>query len=165
MGVETAFIAAAAIAAGGQILGGMSERDAQKKRAGMLEDQSRLAQSEAAAQAKRRATEVRRFAANQKVAFLKNGVTLEGSPLIALEDTYTMGQEEVDSIVNRGNAQSNLYWQEAKLAKKQGRAAMIGGLTGAASTALFASSMFPGRGGGTTDGASSLGGNLANRFS
>lgn len=134
--VSLAFITSAVVAGGGKVLGGMAERDALKKRAGMQEDQARLATAEAAAQAKRRASDVRRFAANQKVAFLKNGVTLEGSPLIALEDTYTMGQEEVDSIVNRGNAQSNLYWQEAKLSKKQGRAAMISGITGAASSAL-----------------------------
>lgn len=141
MGVETAFIAAAAIAAGGQILGGFSERDAQKNRAGAFEDQSRLAQSEAAAQAKRRALDVRRFAANQKVAFLKNGVTLEGSPLLALEDTYSQGQEEVNAITAAGNARSDLYWREGQLAKKQGRAAMIGGITGAASTALMAYGM------------------------
>lgn len=136
--VSLAFIAAAAIAGGGQILGGMSERDAQKNRAGAYEDQSRLTQSEAAAQAKRRAIDVRRFAANQKVAFLKNGVTLEGSPLLALEDTYLQGQEEVNAITDAGNARSNLYWREGQLSKKQGRAAMIGGLTGAAGTALSA---------------------------
>lgn len=134
--VSLAFIAATSMAAGGKFLGGMAERDAQKSQAGLLEDQARLAQAEAAAQAKRRAVDVRRFAANQKVAFLKNGVTLEGSPLIALEDTYSAGQEEVDAIANRGNAQSNLYWRQAQLARKQGRAAMIGGITGAGSTIL-----------------------------
>lgn len=135
--VSLAFIAAASVAAGGKIMGGMSERDAQKHQAGLLEDQARLSQAEANAQAKKRALEVRRFAANQKVAFLKNGVTLEGSPLIALEDTYTLGQEEVNSITERGNAQSNLYWRQAQQAKKQGRAAMVGGLAGAGSTAIL----------------------------
>lgn len=136
--VSLAFIAAAAVAGGGKILGGMSERDAQKTQAGLYEDQARLAQSEAAANAKRRAIEVRRFAANQKVAFLKNGVTLEGSPLLALEDTYAQGQEEVDMIVKSGTAKSDLYFRQGQLSKKQGRAAMVSGITGAVSTGIQA---------------------------
>lgn len=136
--VSIAFIAAAATAAGGKILGGLSERDAQKNRAGILEDNARLAASEAEARAKRRALEVRKFAANQKLAFLKNGVTLEGSPLLALDETYALGQEEVNAITKSGQAQASAYWREAQIGKRQGRAAMIGGFTGAAQTAVSA---------------------------
>lgn len=137
MGV-IALVASAVLGAGGKILGGMSERDAQKSRAGMFEDESRLASAEATANAKQRARDVRRFAANQKVAFLKNGVTLEGSPLLALEDTYQQGQEEVNAITDSGNARASLYWREGQIAKKQGRAAMVGGILGASSTLLQA---------------------------
>lgn len=138
MGVPAAFIAAAVITAGGKILGGMAERDAQKNRAGILEDNARLAAAESEARAKRRALEVRKFAANQKLAFLKNGVTLEGSPLLALDETYALGQEEVNAISKSGQAQASAYWREAQIAKKQGRAAMIGGIAGAGQTALSA---------------------------
>lgn len=138
MGVETAFITAAALAAGGKIISGVSERNAQKNRAGILDDNAQLAASEAELRAKQRTVEIRKFAANQKLAFLKNGVTLEGSPLLALNETYGLGQEEVNAITRSGAAQASAYSREAKIARNQGRAAMIGGLTGTAETALKA---------------------------
>ena len=138
MGIETAFIAAAALSAGGKLLAGMSERDAQKNRAGVLEDNARYAALDATNLARQRTREIQKFAANQKISFLKNGVTLEGSPALTLAETYALGQEEVNAITQAGTRQANAYWREAKIAKKQGRAAMISGLFGAADSGVQA---------------------------
>lgn len=138
MGLETALIAAAVVSAGASIAGGISADKASKKEANLLNDQASLAESESLAEANRRATEVRQFQRRQKLSFLKNGVTLEGSPLLVLDETLRSGQEEVDAIVRRGGAQAKYYRESAAQARNKGRAALIGGIGSAASTAVGA---------------------------
>lgn len=59
------------------------------------------------------------------MAFLKSGVTLEGSPLLVLEETRREGAEEVAAIRAGGESR-------AKTLRAQGRSALIGGfLSGA----------------------------------
>jgi len=138
MGVETALIAAAVVSAGASVAGGISADKASKKEANLLNDQAALAQSEAQAEAKRRANEVRKFHRKQALAFTKNGVTLEGSPLLVLDETLREGQEEVDAIVRQGTAQAKYYRESAAQARNKGRAALIGGIGSAASSAIGA---------------------------
>lgn len=118
----------AVVSAVSSIAGGVQKQNAARKEARALEDQAILSEQEAKAEAEIHATRVRKFAANQKSAFLKNGVTLEGSPLFVLEDTYKYGQDEVNSIVRSGAARATLYRQKAEIARSEGRAALIGGI-------------------------------------
>lgn len=136
MGVETALIAGIALSAGASVAGGFAADKASKKEANALNDQAGIAQDEATAEANRRATEVRQFQRRQKLAFLKNGVTLEGSPLLILDETLASGQEEVDAIMKRGTAQAKLLRENAAQARNKGRAALIGGIGSAASTVI-----------------------------
>src|SRR4051812_45496894 len=94
MGIETALIAAAVVSAGASVAGGISANNSAKREAGLLNDQATLAQDEASAEANRRATEVRQFQRKQKLAFLKNGVTLEGSPLLVLDETIAWAKKK-----------------------------------------------------------------------
>lgn len=114
------------------VAGGMQKQAAARQEATALNDQAVLARSEAYSDAEIHATQVRKFAANQKSAFLKNGVTLAGSPLFVLDDTYDTGQKEVDSIARRGTAIGNLYDQKASIMRNEGRASFIGGITSGA---------------------------------
>lgn len=114
------------------ISSGMQKDAAAKQEANSLNDQAVLARSEAYSDAEIHATQVRKFAANQKSAFLKNGVTLAGSPLFVLEDTYSTGQDEVNSIAKRGTAIGNLYDQKATIMRNEGRSSFIGGITSGA---------------------------------
>lgn len=132
--IPAIIIGATAISAGASIYGGMSANNAAKKEAALLEEQGRTAQEQADAEAASHATDVRRFAANQSLAFLANGVSLAGSPLLTIEDTVKQGQAEVDSITKSGNAQRTLYNQKSEITKNQGRAALIGGFGQAAGT-------------------------------
>ena len=128
----TLFTVAAIAGAGGQVYGGYQANMAAKREAGLMEDQGRLAQAEAQAEAQRRADEVRKFSKVQALAFMKNGVSLSGSPLLTINDTITQGQKEVNAISASGTAKANLYNQRAAITKNEGRAAFIGGLLGGA---------------------------------
>lgn len=122
------------ISAGTAIAGGLSKRAAANKEAQALEGQANLAQQEAESDARIHATQVRKFAANQKSAYLKNGVTLDGSPLLVLEDTRQVGQEEVNSMMRSGAAKAQLLRDRAQIQRNEGRASLIGGFGDAAST-------------------------------
>lgn len=125
-------IALAAVAGGSAIYGGYQAKQSAKREASAMEAEGQLLQEEANREAGSHARDVRRFAANQSLSFLANGVTLAGSPLLVLDDTYTQGQEEVNAIVKSGNAKRNLYNQRASITRNQGRAALISGIGQAA---------------------------------
>ena len=133
-----AFVSFAAISAVSSIAGGIAGNQAAKDEARLLNEQGRLAQSEAQAEAQRKANENRKFLKRQKLAFLKAGVTLEGSPLFTLETTLEEGQEEVTAIAKRGRAQARLFSQRAVQTRGAGRASFISGIGGAASSAFNA---------------------------
>jgi hypothetical protein len=150
-------IAGTLASAGASIYGGIQANSAANREAKALQEQGRLAQEAADAEAQSHATDVRRFAANQSLAFLANGVSLAGSPLLVLEDTVKQGQAEVDSITRSGNAQNALYNQRATNTRNSGRAALIGGIgTAAGSVATMGISasqagLFSSGGGTSTD--------------
>lgn len=121
-----------ALAAGASVVQGVMGYQAARDEARLINQQGILEQQEAQEEAQRKANEVRKFAARQKLAFLKNGVRLEGSPLLVVDETLTEGQKEVDAITRRGNALRTLRAQEAQITKNRGRAALIGGLGQAA---------------------------------
>lgn len=154
-------IAMAAVSAVSSIAGGMQKQASAKKEAQSLENQAVLTQQEAEIEAKIHATQVRKFAANQKSAFLKNGVTLDGSPLLVLDDTYSSGQEEVNAIVRSGSARAQLLREKADQTRSEGRSQLIGGISSAASSGAaygFAGSSagFWGNGMNTGTGASGI---------
>ena len=138
MGVTAAFITFAAISAVSSIAGGIAGNKAAKQEATLLDEQGRIAQSEAQAEAQRVANANRKFLKRQKLAFLKNGVTLEGSPLFTLETTLEEGQAEVDAVARRGAAQQRLFSQRASQTRSSGRTSFISGIGGAASAAFNA---------------------------
>lgn len=129
------FLAATAISAVSSIAGGVSANSAARREGALLDEQGRLSQEESDREAQLHADDVRRFSKTQSLAFLKNGVTLAGSPLLTVQDSVARGQEEVDSISKSGAAQRTLYNQRAEITRNQGRAALIGGIGQAAGTA------------------------------
>lgn len=136
MGIAAVAAAATVVSAGASIAGGIAANKAAKKEASALNDQAAVTQVEAQAEAERRAIEIRKFEGKQKLAFLKNGVTLEGSPLLVLDETMREGQKEVDSIMRQGNAQANYARQNAAITRNKGRAALIGGIGNAAGSLI-----------------------------
>ena len=117
----------ATAAAGASLLQGFTANQAAKQEASLMDQQAQLAQQEASAEADRRATEARKFLAQQKLAYIKNGVRLTGSPLDVLDETISESQKDVNSVVSSGNARANLYSAKAAQTRNAGRSALIGG--------------------------------------
>lgn len=68
----------------------------------------------------------------QKLAYLASGVTLEGSPLLIMEETRRKGAENVDEILRAGDAASGALMQEGYNSKTalnaKGRDAFMSGI-------------------------------------
>ena len=139
---STIIAAAAVAAAGASIAGGVMANNA----AG---EQADLARSDAAARAEESARVADRQSMieqrnidettqRQKLAFLASGVTLEGSPLLKMEETRRLGAENIEEIKKGGQASADAQIAEgrrtAQSAKASGRQALIGGISGAASS-------------------------------
>ena len=131
-----ALIASTVLSIGAQVFSGIQASKAAKREASFQRQQATLAQQESEIEAERVELENRKFKKRQKIAFLKSGVTLLGSPLLVLDETERESQKQVQSILRRGTAQFRLGLQRADITRRRGRAALIGGIAGAASTAL-----------------------------
>ncbi len=79
------------------------------------------------------------FRKRQKVSFLASGVTLEGSPLLIMEETRTRGAENVNEILRAGSAGASAVRQEGRMQaqsiRSSGRQAFTSGLTTGLKTA------------------------------
>lgn len=119
-------VAGMAVSAVGKVAGGFAANAASKREANLLRDQGQIAQEEAYVESQRRADEVRKFAKTQKLAYLKNGVSLAGSPLLVIDETFQQGQEEVNAIVKSGVSQNRMLRKKAEIVRNEGRAALLG---------------------------------------
>lgn len=71
----------------------------------------------------------------QKLAYLKSGVDLEGSPLMVMEATRQRGLDNVEEVLRAGGAAAGAQIQEGRTRaaqlKSSGRSAFYSGLQGA----------------------------------
>ena len=119
------------------IMGGMEASNEAKQQseyalasAAMAGKESARQASEAAVREKQDYTDVMR---RQKLAYLKSGVELEGSPLLVMESTRRTGESNIDQILSSGASQYATAMTEGQLASKKakatGRSELIGGIT------------------------------------
>ncbi len=142
MGVDPISLAiiGTAVAAGGEIYQGISEAQA-------AEEQANIVGKQASESARERKRQIQRLASKQKVSFLKSGVSLEGTPIDILSETFNIGQQDINAILETGRSQ-----QRALI--KGGRDALIGGFTKAIGTGLTGFQQFGGGFGGSTSASS-----------
>lgn len=105
---------------------GFLQKKEADKEARAIKEQAELKRQEDEKAADLAIDQNRKFLAQQKLQFLLNGVELEGSPLLVLEDTANFGTEEVEAFKNRSNAQIGLMGKQASRVKNTGRASLIG---------------------------------------
>lgn len=137
MGVMTALAAVAATAA---VAGGIQGHREGEKQADRAEAQAAARAAETKRVTERQTTLEQRDIAKtldrQKLAFLASGVTLEGSPLLVMEETRRRGAENIEEIQKAGAAGSAAQLEEgravAEAAKTSGRQALIRGIAGGA---------------------------------
>lgn len=134
-------------AAGLDVLGGLFNMDAAEEEAKALKSQAALVRAESDADAERYSISASRFKATQKVAYLKSGVELSGTPLDVLDETARVSRENLSAMRAESAAKEQRLKSEASRVKNAGRAAFIQGIAGAASIyAKFApTSPGPGR--------------------
>jgi len=148
MGASTGIASTVASVAGGlsalsgisSIIGGFQAKNESKNQAALAiaqsetaaREQVRLSAKEAAAESDI-ADDTRR---RQKLAFMASGVSLQGSPLLVMEETRRKGLENVDEIMRAGAASSAARLSEGRIAatqaKSSGRKAFMSGLQNAA---------------------------------
>ena len=116
MGVEF-LIAGSLLQAYGSYRQGKAEKKAANARAA-------LEMEAATDQANYKRDQLKKLIASQTVAYAKSGVTLEGSPLLVMEETEREGLAEADKIERTGR-------RRAEAERQAGRDAFTGGLIGA----------------------------------
>jgi regulator of protease activity HflC (stomatin/prohibitin superfamily) len=124
--------------AGASISAGQLNQRANRAAAEEAEINANMARKEAEADAARYAASARGFKAEQKVKFLKSGVTLEGSPLDILDETSRVASENISAIKAKGEAEFRKFSSQATQYRNAGRAAVLGGYAQAAGTMLGA---------------------------
>lgn len=81
----------------------------------LLQADAAISQSENEAQAvvdqanidaENKAKETRMLAARQQVSFLNSGLTLEGTPMAAIQNTFSTGLQDINQITTNANKQS-----------------------------------------------------------
>jgi len=85
-----------------QFFAGLSANRAAKRESRSLKKQGNLAAEEAEITAQRRTREGERFKARQALGFLKSGISLKGSPLLALAETETETRFQASAIRKAG---------------------------------------------------------------
>lgn len=138
--VMTGIKMGATVASGiGNMIAGSQAKSLYNQEASATEQEGELLRQDAENAAKQKAREAGTFQSNQVLQYLNSGVSIEGSPIQVLEKTRSLAQEEVDSLIKRGDAQKQLAMIRAAgiratgaQAASQGRAAMFGSLFTAA---------------------------------
>lgn len=143
--ITATLLIATAVGAGAQVYQGYSANQQAKHLAGQQEEQARIALSESNRVADQKTVEQRKFLAEQRMAYLASGVTLEGTPGLVQADTFDQFQQEIDAFRKSGAAQFKVGMQTAQSTKANGRAQLISGFLGGASTALSGISKAGGR--------------------
>lgn len=121
---------------GGQIFGGASERSENEAEARDIESQAALARSENLEEARRQRREDRKFLAKQSVMFIKGGVSLEGSPLLILEETKEEEEKQFAAGKRQAEARFGFEFNRAERLREQGRAKLTGGILGGAGSGI-----------------------------
>ena len=142
MGATTAMVLAG-VSAASSIMGGMQQNAEAKQQARNAEAQGILQSKEnvrvAAAQAQQESAASDDARRKQKLAYLKAGVTLDGTPFAMMEDTKLRGERNVDETIASGASSSAAAMQEGRTTaanyRASGRQALMTGIGNAAGTA------------------------------
>jgi len=127
---------ASAALGGMDIMAGLFGFMAGQEGQALMESRARMLQMEADADATRYAEDARAFKGSQKLAFLKSGVQLTGSPLDILDETSRVAAENISAMRAAGRARAADANFEGAKAAMAGRNALIGGISSAARGSL-----------------------------
>ena len=124
----TALLAVQSAGAIAQVEGGIGANSASQQEAELQKQQGQIALTESQTNAANAAFNLTQQVQGQKLQFLANGVSMEGSPMEVVASSKSYAQTQVQSILNQGAAQYNLAQEGAAITQNKGRAAIIAGL-------------------------------------
>jgi len=145
MGLETALIMSAvgsAVSAYGMMQAGKAQQRAYEYNAQIAERNAQIARDQAAYEAERQESRMRRVIAGQRVGYLASGVTLEGSAMELMVDTTVQGEMDRLAILYGGEVESVNQEAEAALSRMQGAAARKSAQFRAAGTLIGAAGSY-----------------------
>jgi len=128
------------LSAASSLFGGMSAQNESRKQAATAQAEANLRAEETARAGVRESlavgAEAESVRRRQKLAYLKSGVDLEGSPLLMMEATRRNGLDNVEETLRASSSAAGAQIQEgrsrATALKASGRQAFMSGITGAA---------------------------------
>ena len=119
--------------AGLNLIEGIFGYSAANAQADSLRSQLGLMRQESEADIQRYAETSDTFKKKQAMAYLKSGVTLEGSPLDILDETMRVTSENISAMRAKTTADINTTKSQISAIRGSGRAALVGGFSRAAS--------------------------------
>lgn len=130
------------------VMGGMEQQQAANQQSEYAMAEATMKGKESARQsvlaASNEKAESERVRRAQKLAYMSSGVSLEGSPLLVMEQTRRTGQANIDEILAAGGSASAASMTEGRVKadslKSTGRQAFMSGLSNAGSTLFTAMS-------------------------
>lgn len=146
-------MAMAALSAATSIMGGMQAQSEAKQQSEYALAEAAMAGKEASRQASAQAIQEREanrdVLQRQKLAYMKSGVSLEGSPLLVMEETRRKGESNIDEILSSGASGyasaimgGTIASQKAKaMGRQQLMQGISGGLSGAGQVAQLSTKL------------------------
>ena len=119
--------------AGLNLIEGIFGYSAANAQADSLRSQLGLMRQESEADIQRYAESADTFKKKQAMAYMKSGVTLEGSPLAILDETMRVTSENISAMRAKTTADINTTKSQISAIRGSGRAALVGGFSRAAS--------------------------------
>lgn len=121
MGAEILALATAGMG----VAQGISAYQTGRQKSAAYASEGALLEGESFREAARIEDDGKRFAAEQKMAYIGSGVEIGGSAVVTLAQTDKWAKAEAESVRNRGRAIREYYGQAGKVARNQGRAAFL----------------------------------------
>lgn len=130
MGIETAALVLGGLQVANGVMGYVQQKKADKAAKIAGDQQAAQAEADAARAAQEELATSEATRKQQRMAFLKSGVDLSGSPLLVMEETRNKGNENAKNTIDSANAKANLLRQQGSV----GRASLIGSAADTASS-------------------------------
>jgi len=121
-----------AVSAAGSVMGGMMQQSQAKAQAAAYERQAQMARLQGEYQAQRKQEDIDRVTGEQLAGAASAGVSLDGSPSDVIASTASSGALDTAALRWNARIQADDLGYQARIARMNGRNAMIGGIVGAA---------------------------------
>lgn len=131
-----ASVAGTALSVYSQVQQSKEQKKWSEYNAAVAERDATAAQQTAEHEAGEKRKETQRLLGRQRALYGKAGVTLEGSPLLMMEETASEGEIDALMIEREGKLLAGRYQSEAALSRMKGSAAQRAGYYGAGSSLL-----------------------------